>query len=593
MAGGLGTRMRSATPKHLHPLLGRRMVDWVLEAARPLGADPLVVVASPDGASGVRRASRSPSRTSRAGPATRSPPRATALDGVGGDLLVLSGDTPLLTPELLARPRSRRTAARAPPRRSSRSSRPTRASTAASSATTTGRSQAIVEAGDATPEQLAVGEVNSSIYVFDADRALARARPARRRTNAQGELYLTDAVRHLVENGERVAAHVAPDPAEAEGVNTRAELADAAAALRDRDQRGAHARRRHDRRPGDDVDRGRRRARARRDHPSVHRPARHDAGRARAPRSGRTRSSVDAVDRRRSDRRAVLLPSPRNGARGGREGRARSWRSRTRTSAKARRCRTSRTSATPRSARARTSAPATITANFPPQPGRPKGRTTIGRNVRTGVAQCVRCSGRRSATMLGLRRARSITEDVPPGPSRSPEPEQVNKEGYARRKRTTTELAQLPGLEAADVRRRRADARSTVIERGPQKRLMLFSGRSHPELAQKIGRAARRSSSARSSSRRSRTARRTAATSESIRGADVFIVQTGCRAGRPQPDGAADHDPGREARLGEADHGRHPVVPVLAPGPEGQAARADLRRASSPTCSSSPAPTAC
>ena len=53
-------------------------------------------------------------------------------------------------------------------------------------------------------------------------------------SNRQGELYLTDAVRHLVENGERVAAYVAPDPSEAEGVNTRAELAEAAAALRDR-----------------------------------------------------------------------------------------------------------------------------------------------------------------------------------------------------------------------------------------------------------------------------------------------------------------------------------------------------------------------
>jgi bifunctional UDP-N-acetylglucosamine pyrophosphorylase / glucosamine-1-phosphate N-acetyltransferase len=48
MAGGLGTRMRSALPKHLHPILGRRMVDWVLEAARPLGPDPLVVIASPE-----------------------------------------------------------------------------------------------------------------------------------------------------------------------------------------------------------------------------------------------------------------------------------------------------------------------------------------------------------------------------------------------------------------------------------------------------------------------------------------------------------------------------------------------------------------
>jgi hypothetical protein len=50
MAAGLGTRMKSATPKHLHPLLGRRLVDWVVEAVRPLGADPLVVVLSPQAA---------------------------------------------------------------------------------------------------------------------------------------------------------------------------------------------------------------------------------------------------------------------------------------------------------------------------------------------------------------------------------------------------------------------------------------------------------------------------------------------------------------------------------------------------------------
>src|SRR5207302_9872759 len=53
-------------------------------------------------------------------------------------------------------------------------------------------------------------------------------------SNRQGELYLTDAVRLLVENGDYVAAHVAANPIEAEGVNTRAELAAAAAALRDR-----------------------------------------------------------------------------------------------------------------------------------------------------------------------------------------------------------------------------------------------------------------------------------------------------------------------------------------------------------------------
>src|SRR6478672_11195339 len=48
MAGGLGTRMKSATPKHLHPLLGKRMVDWVLCAARDAGVERIVVVASPE-----------------------------------------------------------------------------------------------------------------------------------------------------------------------------------------------------------------------------------------------------------------------------------------------------------------------------------------------------------------------------------------------------------------------------------------------------------------------------------------------------------------------------------------------------------------
>src|SRR5919197_259837 len=48
MAAGLGTRMRSSVPKHLHTLLGRRVVDWVLDAARGTGAEPVVVVASAD-----------------------------------------------------------------------------------------------------------------------------------------------------------------------------------------------------------------------------------------------------------------------------------------------------------------------------------------------------------------------------------------------------------------------------------------------------------------------------------------------------------------------------------------------------------------
>jgi bifunctional UDP-N-acetylglucosamine pyrophosphorylase/glucosamine-1-phosphate N-acetyltransferase len=222
--------MRSATPKHLHQILGRRMVDWVLEAARPLGPDPLVVIASPDSAGefdGVPVAvQKEPLGT---GDAVRSAREAV---GAAADLLVLSGDTPLLTTELL---RSLVDAHRAggaaatvltfEPADALSYGRVVRGAD--------GSVEAIVEARDATQEELALTECNSSIYVFRTELlwpALDRLQPH----NAQGELYLTDAVRDLVASGERVAAHVAPDAAETEGVNTRVELAAAAAALRDR-----------------------------------------------------------------------------------------------------------------------------------------------------------------------------------------------------------------------------------------------------------------------------------------------------------------------------------------------------------------------
>lgn len=231
MAGGLGTRMRSATPKHLHPILGRRMVDWVLEAAWPLRPDPLVVIASPDSRDAFGdTAVAVQERALGTGDAVRSAQEAVG-DGAH-DLLVLSGDTPLLTAELLhalVETHRRENAAATvlsfvpdDPRSYGRVVRGTDDTV-----------EAIVEAGDATPEQLALKECNSSIYVFRSGLlwpALDRLEPH----NAQGELYLTDAVLDLVARGERVVAHVAEDPAETEGVNTRVELAFAAARLRDR-----------------------------------------------------------------------------------------------------------------------------------------------------------------------------------------------------------------------------------------------------------------------------------------------------------------------------------------------------------------------
>jgi bifunctional UDP-N-acetylglucosamine pyrophosphorylase/glucosamine-1-phosphate N-acetyltransferase len=231
MAGGLGTRMKSATPKHLHPLLGRRMVDWVIRAARDAGVERIVVVASPDTAASFEGVEVAVQRVALGtGDAVRS--ARDALGDAGGDVIVLNGDVPGLTPELVRdlvethrREGAAGTVLAFEPPDSRAYGRVVR--------DREGRLARIVEAADASPEELALREVNSGIYVFRAERlwpALERLEPH----NAQGELYVTDTLGFLVEEGEVVAVHMAPNAWEVEGINTRAELADVAAKLRDR-----------------------------------------------------------------------------------------------------------------------------------------------------------------------------------------------------------------------------------------------------------------------------------------------------------------------------------------------------------------------
>src|SRR5215207_9966042 len=221
MAGGMGTRMCSAVPKHLHLLLGRRMIDWVIESGRAAGADPLVVVTSPQARDAFDRDAGDAVRVARE-----------ALGGRGDDVLVISGDTPLLRGELLrdlvsfhraeGAAATLLTAVPDDPRLYGRVVRDA-----------DGDVLRVAEGVDATPEEAAIREVNTSIYVFRADAlwsAVDRLEPK----NVQGELYLTDTVSILVGDGLRVAAYTAPDARDTDGVNTRAELAAAAALLRDR-----------------------------------------------------------------------------------------------------------------------------------------------------------------------------------------------------------------------------------------------------------------------------------------------------------------------------------------------------------------------
>jgi bifunctional UDP-N-acetylglucosamine pyrophosphorylase/glucosamine-1-phosphate N-acetyltransferase len=429
MAGGLGTRMRSATPKHLHPLLGRRMVDWVVASARPLGAEPLVVVASPetrDAFDGVEVAVQErPLGTGDALLAARA-----AVDGRVRDLLVLSGDTPLLSSELLEalldthrREGAAATVLSFEPRDPRAYGRVIRGPD--------GGVQAIVEAVDATPEQLAQREVNSSIYVFDAEQlwpALERVEPV----NAQGELYLTDAVRLLVEDGQRVAVHTAPDPAETEGVNTRAELAAAAAALRDRinarhmaagvtivDPTSTWIE------PDVELDRD-----------TVVQPFTMLRGRTRVAAGAEIGPHAVVVDTTIGPGVTVgpfcyLRPGTEleAGAKAG-------------TFVEIKNSHIGAGTKVPHLSyigdadigEGSNIAAANVTANFSHVPGRGKGRTTIGSNVRTGVDNTFK-----APVSVGddawIYPGTVITEDVPPGALAGFPPRQVTKEGYVYRDR--------------------------------------------------------------------------------------------------------------------------------------------------------------
>jgi bifunctional UDP-N-acetylglucosamine pyrophosphorylase/glucosamine-1-phosphate N-acetyltransferase len=234
MAAGLGTRMRSDRPKHLHALLGRRVLDWVVAATAPLEPDPLVVVCSPD--SRKELALTLPDDVELA---VQEEPRGTGdavaaarpvLEDFSGDVLVLDGAAPLLTPSVLEelvtehrRDKAAVTVLSIEPSDPLPYGRVLRGED--------GKLCAIVEERDASPEELAVRELNSSIYVFSAE-ALWPALDRVEADNVQGEIYLTDAVRHLVADGKGGAVYRAADPIVGLGVNNRAELAQAGAELR-------------------------------------------------------------------------------------------------------------------------------------------------------------------------------------------------------------------------------------------------------------------------------------------------------------------------------------------------------------------------
>jgi bifunctional UDP-N-acetylglucosamine pyrophosphorylase/glucosamine-1-phosphate N-acetyltransferase len=243
LAAGEGTRMRSGVPKVLHPLCGRPMVLHVVDALAELPLERIVIVVG-HGAERVTKTLQEQLVTEvpvefveqrvQRGTGDAVSVALTLFDDLDAedDILVLPGDAPLVRAETIARLATEH-----------------RLSDATASMLTAevddatglgrvvrdkdGRVARIVEHADASPEERAIGEINTSIYCFRRNLlapALRRLSPE----NAQGEYYLTDAIAVLRDAGHKVIALAADDPREAIMVNDRAELAAAEAELRRR-----------------------------------------------------------------------------------------------------------------------------------------------------------------------------------------------------------------------------------------------------------------------------------------------------------------------------------------------------------------------
>ena len=244
LAAGSGTRMKSAFPKVMHPIAGRPMISYPLEALNPLAPASTIVVVGPhmgDVAQVVAPAETvvqdPPLGT---GDAVRAAMRALdgrlAPQGAIEDVLVLYGDTPFLATETLSGllTERRRTAAAV----LVAGMRPVDPSPYGRFVLAAdGALERIVEAADASPEEQAIGLVNGGIMVIEA-RRLDDFLDGLRSDNAKGEFYLTDIVAIARRKGLSCRAVELPAE-ELLGINTRAELAEAEAAMQRRLRRAA------------------------------------------------------------------------------------------------------------------------------------------------------------------------------------------------------------------------------------------------------------------------------------------------------------------------------------------------------------------
>jgi bifunctional UDP-N-acetylglucosamine pyrophosphorylase/glucosamine-1-phosphate N-acetyltransferase len=236
MAAGEGTRMRSSTPKVLHPICGRPMIAWPVLAANEAGAARICVIASPDRdlSSALPEGTETVIQPESDG--TGGAVRA-ALDLVGDSdtVVVMNGDHPLVSAELIAglvdAHRDARAAATVVT-----VDRPDPTSLGRVVRDANGEFERIVETKHPEgipPEVLAIQEVNTNTFAFDG-AALADGLGRITNDNSAGEYYIGDVLRALREQDRRVLVHKVDDVTVNIGINTRVELARVSAEARRR-----------------------------------------------------------------------------------------------------------------------------------------------------------------------------------------------------------------------------------------------------------------------------------------------------------------------------------------------------------------------
>ena len=236
MAAGDGVRMRSETPKVLHPLAGRPILSWIVEAAAASDPERMMVVVG----SGTRRVrSLLPPWVETCHQAER---RGTghavslAMDALGempdrSPVVVLPGDVPLLSAEVISGAvESHRSLGGAATMLTAKAEDPGGYGRVLRDGK--GRVRGVVEHVDATEAEREIREINTSIYVFAAGPlrdGLGRIGIG----NRQGEFYLPDVIGVMVSDGQEVAAQLIPFD-DSLGVNDQAQLAEASARMRGR-----------------------------------------------------------------------------------------------------------------------------------------------------------------------------------------------------------------------------------------------------------------------------------------------------------------------------------------------------------------------